>query len=316
MKRYTLNDTDRGGRLAPSRFDEPITVFQSQPALGGHEGLALPALFATVLVGAGLAIGIIAMSGEPTAADTGAYPGKLALASMEPATEQETADDRSAAAEGMADDDATGAKAVDAGAQRETSPVTPKMVASVDAADDEKPLSTNNPRWAATTGGVAAKAAVAALAGDDAREAKVSAPDALAYLPNAAKPVLTSEPETSDEIQADTSEPTEPRATAPAAVPAAQGTGRITTAVNMRRSPANGAGIISVIPKGAKVGIVECKAWCQVVHDGRSGYVFKRFVLQQAGARVAAKKSNAAAAAAVPETSEIATHKSIHRGGR
>ncbi|MEO9614988.1 MAG: SH3 domain-containing protein [Nitratireductor sp.] len=307
MKRYTLNDIDRGGRITPSRFDEPITVFQSQPALGGGQnGLALPALFATVLVGAGLAIGIIAMSGEPTSAETGAYPGKLALATVEPAPDQRPADNADAGTKASIAPDEGDAKA--------------QPVVSVRAAPDEEPLSTNDPRWAATAGGNAAKAAIAALAGDDARAVKVSAPDALAYLPSAAKPVLTSEPETSGEIQAEkpaeADEPTEPRVTAPAAAPAAQATGRIITAVNMRRGPANGAGIISVIPKGATVGIVACKAWCQVVYDGRTGYVFKRFVRQQAGASAAAKKNDAAAGPAATARSEIATLKSIHRGGR
>ncbi|WP_146149120.1 SH3 domain-containing protein [Nitratireductor sp. StC3] len=308
MTRYTLNDTDRGGPIAPSPFDEPITVFQSQPVFGGQKGLALPALFATVLIGAGLAVGIIAMSGEPTSADTGAYPGKLALADVKPAPPQETAVD--------ADAGTTAAIAPDEGSAQ-----TPPVV-SARAAPDEEPLSKDNPRWAAATGGVAAKAAIAALAGDDARADEVSAPDALAYLPGAAKPALTIEPEprdqppgeTQEKNPAEASEVSEPRASAPAATPAAQSTGRITTAVNMRRGPANGAGIISVIPKGAKVGIVACKAWCQVVHDGRTGYIFKRFVRQQAGA--AAKKNGATAESAATQTSELATLKSVHRGGR
>ncbi|MVA97789.1 SH3 domain-containing protein [Nitratireductor sp. CAU 1489] len=321
MTRYTVNKTDTGGRFASSPFDEPITVFQTQPALGRPKGVALPALFVTVVVGAGLAIGIIAMSGEPTSAGTGAAPQKLALASLE--AEPELIPNNGGTGASSKDEADDGPAATKDGAGEKTGAGEPETVAAVVASTGEEPLSKDNPRWAAMGGSVAAKAAVAVLAGKDDGAAKVSAPDTLAYVSDATKPALMRKPGTGDgavETEAqkatDTTKPSEAALDAdPAATPAAQGTGRITTAVNMRRGPDNGAGIVSVIPAGAKVGIVKCRVWCQVVHDGRTGYVFKRFVRQHAAASATSKKS-AAAPQAAAETSELATLKSIHRGGR
>lgn len=66
----------------------------------------------------------------------------------------------------------------------------------------------------------------------------------------------------------------------PAATSNAAPTGRRTvrTAVNMRTGPGNSYRIVGVAPEGASVGVVRCDAWCEIVHDGKRGFVFAKFL--------------------------------------
>ena len=59
---------------------------------------------------------------------------------------------------------------------------------------------------------------------------------------------------------------------------AAAGTGRILRGVTMRSGPKNDAAALTTIPAKTSVQLVSCKQWCQIVYNGRSGWVFKTFV--------------------------------------
>ncbi|MDP3896716.1 MAG: SH3 domain-containing protein [Mesorhizobium sp.] len=117
---------------------------------------------------------------------------------------------------------------------------------------------------------------------------------------------LDAAPETDPERTAAVPPATPPAAAKPEAPGAPQanrppaGTGRMTSAANLRARPENGAAVVTTIASGAEVQIVACEAWCEIVHDGRRGYVFGKFVRQgdapAAAATVAAKPADATAA--------------------
>ncbi|WP_208993128.1 SH3 domain-containing protein [Roseibium sp. TrichSKD4] len=70
---------------------------------------------------------------------------------------------------------------------------------------------------------------------------------------------------------------TQPKATTSTA---ANGpSGRITSAVNMRRSAQNGSTVLAVVPTGANVTVNSCdKWWCSITFESKTGYVARRFV--------------------------------------
>jgi hypothetical protein len=59
---------------------------------------------------------------------------------------------------------------------------------------------------------------------------------------------------------------------------AAARTGLVKTDVNMRAGPDNGAAVIMVVPRNRNVEVIGCDYWCEVVYEGRRGYIYKSFV--------------------------------------
>lgn len=59
---------------------------------------------------------------------------------------------------------------------------------------------------------------------------------------------------------------------------AATRTAAVTTDVNMRANPRNGAAVIQVVPRRSTVEVIGCKYWCEVVYQGRRGFIYKGFV--------------------------------------
>jgi hypothetical protein len=55
-------------------------------------------------------------------------------------------------------------------------------------------------------------------------------------------------------------------------------TATIASAVNLRAKGAKGARVIGVIPRGATVGLVGCDGWCEVIYEGRRGFIYKSFL--------------------------------------
>ena len=49
-------------------------------------------------------------------------------------------------------------------------------------------------------------------------------------------------------------------------------------AVNMRAKPDNDSPSIKILGAGARVQVVKCDGWCEVVAEGKRGYVFKKFL--------------------------------------
>ncbi|BCM17399.1 SH3 domain-containing protein [Mesorhizobium sp. J8] len=54
--------------------------------------------------------------------------------------------------------------------------------------------------------------------------------------------------------------------------------GRILRAVTMRSSPKKGAAAITTVPAKASVQVMNCKQWCEIVYNGKHGWVYKSYV--------------------------------------
>lgn len=55
-------------------------------------------------------------------------------------------------------------------------------------------------------------------------------------------------------------------------------TASVNAPVNMRRGPGSRHGVISVIPRRAKIEVYDCDSWCKVGYQGRTGFIYKSFV--------------------------------------
>lgn len=53
---------------------------------------------------------------------------------------------------------------------------------------------------------------------------------------------------------------------------------RLVKAINMREAPRRGADTVAVLSAGTKVTLVSCSSWCEIVADGKRGYVYKSAV--------------------------------------
>ena len=56
------------------------------------------------------------------------------------------------------------------------------------------------------------------------------------------------------------------------------GSARVVSWVNMRVSADNNAATVKVLPAGAVVTVVRCSYWCEIVADGKRGFVYKSFL--------------------------------------
>ncbi|WP_287085968.1 SH3 domain-containing protein [Mesorhizobium sp.] len=164
--------------------------------------------------------------------------------------------------------------------------VSPAMV----AAKAEIPaLSPNDPRWTgsgSTSGQMAGKAeqtadkpsTAAAFADPTAKTkvaaliAKVAAPTKTATdgAPTAAIPTPKPLPAATQTDGAQAKVEAKQASTAD--------TGRILRGVTMRTGPKNSAAAIVTIPAKTSVQVMGCKKWCQIVYNGKRGWIYKSFV--------------------------------------
>ncbi|TPM39159.1 SH3 domain-containing protein [Mesorhizobium sp. B2-3-4] len=59
---------------------------------------------------------------------------------------------------------------------------------------------------------------------------------------------------------------------------AAAGSGRILRAVTMRSAPKKGAAPIGTVPARTSVQLMGCKQWCEIVYNGKRGWVYKSYI--------------------------------------
>ncbi|WP_258591818.1 SH3 domain-containing protein [Mesorhizobium sp. AR07] len=59
---------------------------------------------------------------------------------------------------------------------------------------------------------------------------------------------------------------------------ATAGTGRILRSVTMRSAPKKGAAAIGTIPARTSVQLMGCKQWCEIVYNGKHGWVYKSYI--------------------------------------
>jgi hypothetical protein len=160
-------------------------------------------------------------------------------------------------------------------------------------------LAANDPRWTApqsnsdpaatssdqaTTEQAAAKPSDAAAyeepsAQSDATTqlAKVAAPDPTAKDADGAETaaIPTPKPQLPD---AQSSAATAGAKAKPQKVAAAAGTGRVLRAVTMRTGPQKNAAAMGTVPAKASVQVVSCKQWCQIVYNGKRGWIYKSYI--------------------------------------
>lgn len=54
--------------------------------------------------------------------------------------------------------------------------------------------------------------------------------------------------------------------------------GQALQAVTMRAKPSSRGAVLGTIPGRADVQVVSCDSWCEIVYDGKRGFVYKRFL--------------------------------------
>ena len=59
---------------------------------------------------------------------------------------------------------------------------------------------------------------------------------------------------------------------------AATGSGRILRPVTMRSGPKTSAAAIVTVPAKTSVQLVSCKQWCEIVYNGKHGWVYKSYI--------------------------------------
>ena len=59
---------------------------------------------------------------------------------------------------------------------------------------------------------------------------------------------------------------------------AAAGNGRILRPVTMRSGPKKNATAIGTVPARTSVQVMNCKQWCQIVYNGKTGWIYKSYI--------------------------------------
>ncbi|MER9623464.1 SH3 domain-containing protein [Mesorhizobium sp. M0222] len=159
------------------------------------------------------------------------------------------------------------------------------------------PLSANDPRWtaaqsnsdpAATPSDQAPAEQAAAKPSDAAAfEEPAAQSDATTQLSKVAAPandddaetaaIPTPKPQLPDEQSSAATDDTQAKAK-PQKVAAAAGTGRILRAVTMRSGPQKNAAAMGTVPAKSSVQVMSCKKWCQIVYNGKRGWIYKSYI--------------------------------------
>ncbi|WP_292236548.1 SH3 domain-containing protein [Mesorhizobium sp.] len=160
------------------------------------------------------------------------------------------------------------------------------------AAEAEIPaLAPNDPRWTGSgsktkSGRMAGRAeqaadkpSMAAFADPAAKNkaaalfAKVAAPGKTATDDAQTAAIPTPKPQLPAATQADGSQ-----AKVEAKDVSAADTGRILRAVTMRTGPKKNAAAIVTVPAKTPVQVMGCKKWCQIIYNGKRGWIYKSFI--------------------------------------
>lgn len=162
---------------------------------------------------------------------------------------------------------------------------------SVAAAEAEvQALAPNDPRWtgsktasadaAAASEQAAEKPAAAAAFADPAARndaatmlAKVAAPSKTITDGAQTAAIPTPKPQVPAAAQDDSDQ-----AKAESRKVAAAATGRILRAVTMRTGPKKNAAAMVTVPARTSVQVMGCKQWCQIVYNGKRGWIYKSYI--------------------------------------
>ncbi|MER8745248.1 SH3 domain-containing protein [Mesorhizobium sp. M1004] len=159
------------------------------------------------------------------------------------------------------------------------------------------PLSANDPRWTAAQSNsdpaatpsdqVPTEQAAAKPSDAAAFEEPAAQGDATTQLSKVAAPandddaetaaIPTPKPQLPDEQSSAATNDTQAKAK-PQKVAAAAGTGRILRTVTMRSGPQKNAAAMGTVPAKSSVQVVSCKKWCQIVYNGKRGWIYKSYI--------------------------------------
>ncbi len=59
--------------------------------------------------------------------------------------------------------------------------------------------------------------------------------------------------------------------------------GKALRSVTMRAKPSSRGGVLGTVPGGADVSVVSCDSWCEIVYDGKRGFVYRNFLKNRGG---------------------------------
>ncbi|AZO32123.1 MULTISPECIES: SH3 domain-containing protein [unclassified Mesorhizobium] len=167
----------------------------------------------------------------------------------------------------------TGADAATASAAAEAPPASSVQAAEKPATQNDKPAVAAFAESASENDASAALSKVAAPAPAD-QSADAKKPDArmdgaqTAAIPDAKPQAPEAQPAATDAAQ-DKPKPQKVSAGA---------NGRILRAVTMRSGPKKGASAIITVPAKASVQVMSCKKWCEIVYNGKHGWVWKTYL--------------------------------------
>lgn len=109
--------------------------------------------------------------------------------------------------------------------------------------------------------------------------------EAMPAIPGAEKVIARDLSETAPLALAETHAETDPGETSAvkalqAEIKTTEGTrgGTVKRSVNMRAKPQKGGAVLGVIPAKTAVEVVSCTQWCEIVFNGKRGYVYKSYV--------------------------------------
>ncbi|RWK39506.1 MAG: SH3 domain-containing protein [Mesorhizobium sp.] len=137
----------------------------------------------------------------------------------------------------------------------------PKTAAGQVAGQAEK---ADKPSTAAAFADPAAKTKVAALIAKVAAPAKAATDRAQTAAIPTPKPLPAAAQKDGAEAKVEAKQPS--------------AAGRILRGVTMRTGPKNGAAAIVTIPAKTSVQVMGCKKWCEIVYNGKRGWIYKSFV--------------------------------------
>ena len=106
---------------------------------------------------------------------------------------------------------------------------------------------------------------------------KVAAPDTAAEDGAETAAIPTPKPQLPD-AQSSAATDDDQAKTKPQKLAAATGTGRILRAVTMRSGPKKNAASIGTVPAKSSVQVMSCKQWCQIVYNGKRGWIYKSYI--------------------------------------
>ncbi|MCW5696459.1 MAG: SH3 domain-containing protein [Bauldia sp.] len=278
------------GEVGPDEV--PAGFWQSRPARPAEAPLrARRAPRTDLIVMASLAVVVLGLG---TFAALGGWGGAQPVAGIEAAAAAEAIEPGDAA---LADAGALAPPATDEAAfEAETPPAFEPTPPAVDPAFDPSyaapPLDPADLLGAVSGEELAVSASPDGLAlVEPKEEARVPESEPLAAAPQTLPPAARDPgiggpielmPETPgfEPAAVETTPPAGPRPAAPAQTEIAPlgDTATVTSAVNMRGGPDNGAPVLGVVPQGSVVEVVACAYWCEVTFNGQSGWIYRDFL--------------------------------------